>query len=87
LAGVLATHVGRVVLDKTGLTAMYDFTLQFMPDDASSSPVASSGSSAADPTAPSIFTAVQEQLGLKLESGKGPVEVMVIDHVERPSGN
>jgi uncharacterized protein (TIGR03435 family) len=87
LAGVLATHVGRVVLDKTGLTAMYDFTLQFMPDDASIAPVASSGSSAADPTAPSIFTAVQEQLGLKLESGKGPVEVMVIDHVERPSGN
>jgi uncharacterized protein (TIGR03435 family) len=87
LAGVFVPHVGRTIIDKTGLTSVYDFTLQFMPDDAAVAPVAGAGSSAPDPTAPSIFTAIQEQLGLKLESGKGPVEVIVIDHVERPSGN
>jgi uncharacterized protein (TIGR03435 family) len=85
LAGVFVPHVGRTIIDKTGLTSVYDFTLQFMPDDAAVAP--GSGSSAADLIAPSIFTAIQEQLGLKLESGKGPVEVIVIDHVERPSGN
>jgi uncharacterized protein (TIGR03435 family) len=85
LPGIFVPHVGRTIIDKTGLTSVYDFTLQFMPDDAAAAP--GSTSSVPDPTAPSIFTAIQEQLGLKLESGKGPVEVMVIDHVERPSGN
>jgi uncharacterized protein (TIGR03435 family) len=85
LPNVFVPHVGRTVVDKTGLTSVYDFTLQFMPDDAAVAP--GSASSAPDPTAPSIFTAIQEQLGLKLESGQGPVEVIVIDHVERPSGN
>jgi uncharacterized protein (TIGR03435 family) len=85
IAGVFVPHVGRTIIDKTGLTSVYDFTLQFMPDDMAVAP--GSASSAPDPTAPSIFTAVPEQLGLKLESGKGPVEVIVIDHVERPSGN
>ncbi len=87
LAGVFVPHVGRTIIDKTGLTSVYDFTLQFLPDDAAVAPVAGATSSAPDPVAPSIFTAIQEQLGLKLESGKGPVEVIVIDHVERPSGN
>jgi uncharacterized protein (TIGR03435 family) len=85
IAGVFVPHVGRTIIDRTGLTSVYDFTLQFMPDDAAVAP--GSASSAPDPTAPSIFTAIQEQLGLKLEAGKGPVEVIVIDHVERPSGN
>jgi uncharacterized protein (TIGR03435 family) len=87
LASVFVPHVGRTVLDKTGLTAVYDFTLQFTPDDSTAVPTTGAGPSTSDPTAPSIFTAVQEQLGLKLESGKGPVELTVIDHVERPSGN
>ncbi len=87
LAGVFVPHVGHTVIDKTGLTSVYDFTLEFMPDDAAVAPVAGSAPSAPDPTAPSIFTAIQEQLGLKFESGKGPVDVIVIDHVERPSGN
>jgi uncharacterized protein (TIGR03435 family) len=87
LAGVFVPHVGRTIIDKTGLTSVYDFTLQFLPDDAAVAPAAGSALSAPDPTVPSIFTAIQEQLGLKLESGKGPVEVVVIDHVERPSGN
>ncbi len=85
IAGVFVPHVGRTIIDKTGLTSVYDFTLQFMPDDAAVAP--GSASSAQDATVPSIFTAIQEQLGLKLEAGKGPVEVIVIDHVERPSGN
>lgn len=87
LPNVFVPHVGRTIIDKTGLTSVYDFTLQFMPDGAAVAPGAGAGSSATDPSAPSIFTAIQEQLGLKLEAGKGPVEVMVIDHAERPSGN
>jgi uncharacterized protein (TIGR03435 family) len=87
LASVLVPYVGRTVIDETGLTAVYDFTLQFTPDDFSAGPSRSAGLSATELSAPSIFNAVQEQLGLKLESGKGPVDVIVIDHVERPSGN
>jgi uncharacterized protein (TIGR03435 family) len=93
LASFLTTRVGRPVLDKTGLTDRYDFTLQFAQDDIV--PRSPSGGAAngagplapSDPVGASVFTAVQEQLGLKLESGKGPVEIIVIDHVERPSGN
>jgi uncharacterized protein (TIGR03435 family) len=84
LAATLATEFHRTVVDKTGLTFRYDFTLQFMPDDA---PIQPSSSAVPADLPPSIFTAIQDQLGLKLESGKGPVEVIVIDHVERPSGN
>ncbi|MFZ0818813.1 MAG: TIGR03435 family protein [Candidatus Acidiferrales bacterium] len=84
LADLLSTHTGRPVLDKTGLASSYDFTLKFMPDDAQAQPP--SGPAPLD-LPPSLFTAIQDQLGLKLESGKGPVEIIVIDHVERPSGN
>jgi uncharacterized protein (TIGR03435 family) len=76
LASALLRSAGRTVVDRTGLTGKYEFTLQFNPDD--SQPESSS---------PGLFTALQEQLGLKLESGKSSVEVIVIDHVERPSGN
>jgi uncharacterized protein (TIGR03435 family) len=89
LTVMLTNYLHRPVIDKTGLTGVYDFTLRWTPDDNQAQ--ASSGSSgvpSVDPTgSPSIFTAVQEQLGLKLESAKGPVEIIVIDHVERPSGN
>jgi uncharacterized protein (TIGR03435 family) len=78
LTNTLASATGRPVIDKTGLTAKYDYKLEYAPEDQQPD---------ADPTGPSIFTAVQEQLGLKLESAKGPVEIFVIDHVERPSGN
>lgn len=87
IASVFVPHVGRTVVDKTGLISVYDFTLHFTPDDNKALPASGTGPSAVDPTAPSIFNAVQEQLGLKLESGKGPVDVIVIDHVEKPSGN
>jgi uncharacterized protein (TIGR03435 family) len=78
LAATLASIAGRPVLDKTGLTGKYDYKLEYAPDDSQSD---------ADPAGPSIFTAVQEQLGLKLDAAKGPVEIVVIDHIEKPSGN
>ncbi len=68
----------RPVLDKTGLTGQYDYELRWSVDQA--------GAGRADGP-PSVVTAIQEQLGLKLESIKGPVEIFVIDHAERPSGN
>jgi uncharacterized protein (TIGR03435 family) len=82
-----------MVVDKTGLTGSYDFTMKFTPERFGT-PMASSDESgiasvapASGSSGPSVFTAVQEQLGLKLQSGNGPVEVIVIDHIERPSGN
>ena len=88
LASQLARALGRIVLDQTGLTGEYDFKLQWTPDE---NPQPSSDSpeqrSVRDPQGPSLFTAVQQQLGLRLEATKGPVEVVVIDHIERPSEN
>jgi uncharacterized protein (TIGR03435 family) len=86
LIDVLPEITGRLVLDQTKLTGRYDINLSYAPEqllagDASTRPPGS------DSNAPSIFTALQEQLGLKLESQKGPVEMFVIDHVERPSEN
>ena len=82
---VLLTQItGRTVLDKTGLKGNYDVTLNWAPDDGQ--PTLLNGVSQEE-TRPSIFTALQEQLGLKLDSQKAPVEVLVIDHVERPSEN
>jgi|CZKC01.1.fsa_nt_gi uncharacterized protein (TIGR03435 family) len=83
LAANLAGRLGRPVLDKTALTGNYDFKLQFAPDQLQATPA----SVLTDRDDPSLLTAIQQQLGLKLESGKGPVEVIVIDHVERPSRN
>jgi uncharacterized protein (TIGR03435 family) len=84
-------EVGRIVVDKSGLTGAYDFTLQYMPDAMQTTPGAASGGASPLPAAelgnPSLFTAIQEQLGLKLEAGKLPIDVVVIDHIERPSGN
>jgi uncharacterized protein (TIGR03435 family) len=78
----------RPVLDKTGLTGIYDFTLDFVPD-AGQTPATTNADDNTLPPDPgaSIFTAVQQQLGLKLDPGRRPVETLVIDHVERPSGN
>jgi uncharacterized protein (TIGR03435 family) len=89
LARLLTAIVRRPVIDQTGLTGKYNFTLQWTPDD-SQFPTSSGiqESTAPDPNGrPNLFTAIQEQLGLKLESQKGQVEMIVIDHVERPSGN
>jgi uncharacterized protein (TIGR03435 family) len=83
----LTQSLDRTVLDRTGLGGVFDFTLEFAPE---LGPAFQPGANAtaSDPSAPpSIFTAIQEQLGLKLEPRKGPVDVVVIDHVERPSEN
>jgi uncharacterized protein (TIGR03435 family) len=97
LATMLTSYLHRLVIDRTGLTEIYNFALRWTADEnltqpSSNSQGAAGGSSnglpSADPTgSPSLFTAIQEQLGLKLESAKGPVEFIVIDHVERTSGN
>ena len=96
LAAMLTNYLHRPVIDRTGLTERYDFTLRWTPDEnqaqGSSGAQATAGSAnglpSSDPTGgASLFTAIQEQLGLKLESAKGPVEIIVIDKIERPSGN
>ena len=93
LARVLSDQLGRTVVDKTGLTGNYDFTLQWTPEDAPPpTPGGADGGAphndnATDAVGPSIFTALQEQLGLKLESSKGAADVVVIDHIDQPSEN
>ena len=74
LAAVLSGPANRVVRDRTGLNGAFDLTLDYTPDELA----VGAGSI-------SLFTALQEQLGLKLESTRGPVEVLVIDHVEPPT--
>jgi uncharacterized protein (TIGR03435 family) len=93
LAAQLSLLTGRVVIDKTGLTGDYDFELRWAQEagqgspDAFGLPTVASDTPPVDTNGPSIFTALQEQLGLRLESQKGPVEILVIDHVERASEN
>ena len=94
LANMLSNQVGRPVLDRTGLKGNYDFKLEWTPDPGQSGgpfggppPPGVDAPPPPDPNGPSIFTAVQEQLGLRLESQKGPVDILVIDHVEKPSAN
>lgn len=84
LVSVLWSHLERPVFDQTALQGEYDFDLDF---DAERNEPASSSSSSAAGTLPTIFAAVQEQLGLKLEAKKVPVDLLVVDHVERPSAN
>jgi len=90
LATLLSGRVGRPVVDRTGLTGTFDITLTWTPDQipqgvAGPPPPGAPPFPAIDPNGPSIFTAVQEQLGLKLESTKGPVDVVVIDRAEHPT--
>jgi uncharacterized protein (TIGR03435 family) len=75
LADLLGGRLDRVVIDNTGLPGVYDLKLEWAPNPSPES------------TDPSLFTALQEQLGLKLESTKGSVEIIVIDNIERPSEN
>jgi uncharacterized protein (TIGR03435 family) len=95
LVEVLADRIGRTVVDKTGFSGTFNFQLDFSPDDAASNPK-SAPPAAAGPErpipgtnvqAPTIFVALQEQLGLRMQAVKGQVEVLVIDHVQRPSPN
>jgi len=87
LARTLSQQVGRVVLDKTGLTGGYDFELNYAPESRTvvgAPPQLNGAEVAVDPNAPTLFTALQEQLGLKLESERGPVDVVVIDNIAQP---
>jgi len=86
LSRTYVSPLGRNVIDHTGLTGAYDVNLKWAIDSLSA-PAGPNTTPLSDVTGPSIFTALQEQLGLKLESAKGPVEVLVIDHIERPSAN
>jgi uncharacterized protein (TIGR03435 family) len=86
LASVLQrAALDNPVLDRTGLSARYDFDLEFTPDETLFG--GALGKGADDSAAPGLFAAIQQQLGLRVEATKGPVEVLVIDHVERPSAN
>jgi uncharacterized protein (TIGR03435 family) len=94
LTVMLTNYLHRPVIDRTGLTGIYDYTLRWTSDDGQTQSSSSiqrgppSGLPSTDPSGgASLLTAIQEQLGLKLESAKGPIELIVIDHVERPSGN
>jgi uncharacterized protein (TIGR03435 family) len=78
---------GRTIVNKTGLDGQYDFKLKWAPQQTASAPAANADSAAMENDAPSIFTALEEQLGLKLVPAKGMVEVVVIDNIERPSQN
>jgi uncharacterized protein (TIGR03435 family) len=84
LADKLSEEAGRMVVDKTGITGQYDIVLRWTPEDQPAPML----NGQPDPNAPpGFFTAIQEQLGLKLESSQGTVPVQVIDHVEMPSEN
>jgi bla regulator protein BlaR1 len=86
----LSLQLGRAVLDKTGLTERYDFDLIYMPegrDGIFGELVPPETTAAADPAAASIFTALQEQLGLRLASAKAPLPVLIIDAAETPGEN
>jgi uncharacterized protein (TIGR03435 family) len=73
--------MGRPVLDRTGLTGEFDITLEYDKDpDATNTPTAALAG-------PAMITAFREQLGIRFEATKGPVEVLVIDHAEKPSEN
>ena len=87
---VLTSWVGRIVVDRTELAGAYDFALNWTPDQMPQGfdkKVAAGGLAPADPNGPSIFTALQEQLGLKLDSRKGPVDILIILRAERPTEN
>jgi len=95
LASALSQQLGRQVLDQTGLKGNYDLTLKWTPEQGEGMMLGGPGTGGPPPesapppdtSGPSIFTAIQEQLGLKLEPTKAPAEVLVVDHVERPSEN
>jgi uncharacterized protein (TIGR03435 family) len=71
-------QAGRPVIDKTGLDGNYSITLEWAADESTAG---------AEPDAPALVTAIQEQLGLRLDPRKLPMEVLVVDHVDRPSEN
>jgi uncharacterized protein (TIGR03435 family) len=93
LVRLLSRRLGRTVLDQTGLTANYDFTLRWTPDEIQGPTLAGTeggqqgtdSAPSSESSASSIFTAIQDQLGLKLEPQRAPMEILVIDHAEMRS--
>ncbi|MGA8110922.1 MAG: TIGR03435 family protein [Acidobacteriaceae bacterium] len=77
LSTLLSGSLGRIVVDRTGLTGHYDLTLTWTPDDQQALP----------DSGPSLITALEEQLGLRLQATRAPAPVLVIDHIEKPSAN
>ena len=75
----------RIVVDRTGLTGAYDIDVEFAPEFRPAPPPGAPDIAVPASDGPSLFTAIQEQLGLKLESARGPVDVLVVDHAERPT--
>lgn len=85
---ILSGVLGRRVIDRTGLTGPFDITLDFVPDETTPLlPPPPPGAAPSDALSPTILSALPEQLGLRLEAAKGPLEILVIDRVERPSAN
>jgi uncharacterized protein (TIGR03435 family) len=93
LARVLSGQLGRTVVDKTGLTGDFDYKLDWTPDEMapamtkSGNPTPGDNPPSQDAVGPSLFTALEEQLGLKLDSTKGPSDVIVIDELDQPTAN
>lgn len=89
LSWSLSQLLNKPVVDQTSLTGFYDFKLEFTPEipQAALDRLQAEGRTLPPTNGPDLFTAVKEQLGLKLDSQKGPVQVMVIDHLEKPSEN
>jgi len=87
LANLLSNWLGRPVEDQTGLTGKYDYTLEYAPDSGFAGKLGASGAPPADSAGPSVFTALQEQLGLKLQTVRGSIESIIIDRAEKPSDN
>ena len=84
LAGLLSRNVGRLVQDRTGIEGTYNITLRATNELQGPDPL---GRTPVDPDAPSIGTALEEQLGLRLETGRGPVEFLIVDRAERPAAD
>ncbi len=86
LADLLARITGRQVLDETSLKGAFNFILEWTPDETQKNVPPNDGA-LAGASGPSIFSALQDQLGLKLEGRKGPVEILVVDHIEKAAAN
>jgi uncharacterized protein (TIGR03435 family) len=83
LVNTLQSYAGRPLFDKTGLGGMFDVKLEFFMEASGGNP----GATAPDPSGPTFATAIEDQLGLKLESSRSPVEILIVDSVQRPSEN
>jgi uncharacterized protein (TIGR03435 family) len=87
IGSLLGVSLDRPVIDRTGLAGKFDARVEFAVDPNPQSSFGPDGQTTSPASVPSIFTAVQKELGLKLEPGRGPVEFLIIDHVEKPSEN